>query len=149
VFDTSVLSHKRNYDDNFPRMHRCPPHRPAPRGSYSCCGRWRGSRAASRCSSTSPACPRSGRGRSWPGPRTRSRLRERGKAADEYRTGASWESCFGGVTFSPLTRHRGDLTLLAVGVRGPGPVTVAVEGPLGVDAAAVGAQRLVVAFVDV
>lgn len=39
--------------------------------------------------------------------------------------------------------------LLLVGVWGPGPVAVAVEGPFGVDALPVGAQGLFVAFVHI
>lgn len=40
-------------------------------------------------------------------------------------------------------------TLLLVGVWSPGPVTGAVEGPFGVDALTIGAQRLIVAFIHI
>lgn len=48
-----------------------------------------------------------------------------------------------------LTCYRDHHTLLLVVVRSPGVVAVAVEGAFRVDAVAVGAQRLVVAFVHI
>lgn len=45
-------------------------HQPALRESHSCFGLWPGSRAVSRCSSTSQECPHSGHSYSWLCPRT-------------------------------------------------------------------------------
>lgn len=51
--------------------------------------------------------------------------------------------------FIPLTCDCCQHTLLLVGVRDPWLVTVAEEGSFSVDAVAVGAQRLIVAFIHV
>lgn len=50
---------------------------------------------------------------------------------------------------TPPTYYRRQNTLLFAGVRDPRLVTVAQEGAFGVDAVAVGAQRLIVALVHI
>ena len=123
-------------------------HQPAPRESRSCCGQWPGSMAASRCSSMTPGCPRNGRSYSWLGPRTRSHLCEQRHELsvrhNPTSSSAKWEKISSGLTCY-YCHH----TLPLVGIWSPGTLTVAVEGALGVDAVAVGAQRLVVAFVHI
>lgn len=115
-------------------------HQPALQESRSCSGQWPGSTAAHRCSSRSRVCPRSGRSCSWPGPRTRSRLWSSGASAQREHLPGRLVS---------LTYDCRQHTLLLVAVGDERLVAVAKEGALGVDAVAVGAQRLVVAFVHI
>lgn len=85
-------------------------------------------------------CPRSGRSCSWPGPRTRSRL---------WSSGASVPREHLPGRLLSLTYYCCQHTLLLVAVGDERLVAVAKEGPFGVDAVAVGAQRLIVAFVHI
>lgn len=65
------------------------------------------------------------------------------------KSSGSWIHTFRFHDDSLLTGHCRYHTLLFVGVRSPRLVTLAEEGAFGVDALAVGAQRLIVAFVHI
>ena len=122
-------------------------HQPVPLEWRNCYGRWPGSRAMSRCSSMTLECPHNGHSCSWLGPHTHSHLYNQ-QINSEFKSilPVGWQI---GEETSLLTCYCRHHTLLLVGIWSPGPLTIAVEGPFGVDALTMSAQRLVVAFIHI